>query len=92
MDNKPSIVDYLTRESFVIVKDCEFIPYAAVVMGLNLSSHVRQLEKRQASYPDHFTTIEGKPYVSVVYAIRLERFHTALKELNALKGKEVSNG
>lgn len=87
-----TIVNHLSAECFVKLNGKDFIPYASVVLGLNISSHVRQLEKRKAAYPDHFTTIDNKPYVSVQYAIVLERFHLAQQDLLALRKKEVDNG
>lgn len=86
-----TIVNYLSSEDFISINGRDFIPYKAVVMGLDISSHVHQLERRRAAYPDHFVDINNMPYISMEYAIRLERYHTALADLLLLK-KGGQNG
>lgn len=80
-----TIVNYLHREDFISLNGRDFIPYKAVVLGLDISSHVHQLERRRKAYPNHFVDINNMPFISVEYAIRLERYHKALADLQLLK-------
>lgn len=62
----------------------KFVRYTHFVGLAGLSQHVRQLERRQCKYPQHFKTVAGEVYISQPLALALVAFNIAAIELDVL--------
>lgn len=73
------------------INGVHYLPYTQVMQLLQKSTHIHQLYRRIAKYPQHFTYYDGSMYISLHYAQTLQQYYQASNKINNLKTKGGSN-